>query len=253
MTPALGYDKAVQRSIPATVALFGLFAFVFLFVSGSKAQNSNASAAPGSGGHSFAGASVGTTSAGHSSITPPTGGITPPTGGVSPPTGSLTQVPTHNGNGQHPQHHSPYSNPGRNLAYPYPYLYGVAVPYAADDNPPDPNPEDDSDYQGGPTIFDRRGSGASSYIPPDQEATAAPSAASDSTELESPQDPTTLIFKDGHQIEVDNYAIVGQTLYDLTPGHPRKVALADLDLQATAKENDDHGVAFQLPSGAQAN
>ena len=61
------------------------------------------------------------------------------------------------------------------------------------------------------------------------------------------------MFKDGHQIEVDNYAIVSQTLYDLTRGHPRKIALADLDLPATQKQNDDHGVSFQLPPLAQAN
>jgi hypothetical protein len=68
-----------------------------------------------------------------------------------------------------------------------------------------------------------------------------------------PQPPTTLVFKDGRQLEVNNYAIVSQTLYDLTPGHPRKIALADLDLSATQKQNDDRGVLFQLPPSAQAN
>jgi hypothetical protein len=62
-----------------------------------------------------------------------------------------------------------------------------------------------------------------------------------------------LVFKDGHALEVDNYAIVSQTLYDLTPGHARKIALADLDLPATEKQNDDRGVTFQLPPIAQAN
>jgi len=62
-----------------------------------------------------------------------------------------------------------------------------------------------------------------------------------------------LIFKDGHQLEIENYAIVNQTLYDLTPGHRRKIALADLDLPATQKQNDDHGVPFDLPPQAQAN
>ncbi len=66
-------------------------------------------------------------------------------------------------------------------------------------------------------------------------------------------EPTLLVFKDGHQLEVGNYAIVGNTLFDLTPGHVRKVALADLDLDATRKQNDDHGVTFQLPPSQQAN
>ena len=61
-----------------------------------------------------------------------------------------------------------------------------------------------------------------------------------------------LVFKDGHQMEIQNYAVVGQTLYDLTSGRPRKISLADLDLPATEKLNDDRGVSFDLPSG-QAN
>jgi len=51
----------------------------------------------------------------------------------------------------------------------------------------------------------------------------------------------------GHQLEVQNYAVIGDLLYDLTPGHRRKVALAELDLTATATQNDDRGVVFQLP------
>src|SRR5262249_41841044 len=121
--------------------------------------------------------------------------------------------------------------------------------------------ENDAEYQGGPTVFDRRGNGASSYIPPAQNAPAPHAAAAamsdppeaDPAEPESTQDPTTLVFKDGHEIEVGNYAIVGHTLYDLTPGHPRKIALADLDLPATEKENDSHGISFQLPPTAVVN
>jgi hypothetical protein len=52
---------------------------------------------------------------------------------------------------------------------------------------------------------------------------------------------------------VGNYAIVGATLFDLNPGHSRKIALADLDVESTQKENDDHGVSFQLPPNSQAN
>jgi hypothetical protein len=62
-----------------------------------------------------------------------------------------------------------------------------------------------------------------------------------------------LVFKDGHKVEVSNYAIVGTTLFDLTPGHPRHIAVADIDLEATRKENDEHGIIFQLPPSLQAN
>jgi hypothetical protein len=62
-----------------------------------------------------------------------------------------------------------------------------------------------------------------------------------------------LVFKDGHQLEVANYAIVGSTLYDLTDGRRHKIALAELDLAATAKQNDDRGIDFQVPAAPEAN
>jgi hypothetical protein len=62
-----------------------------------------------------------------------------------------------------------------------------------------------------------------------------------------------LVFKDGHQLEVANYAIVGSTLYDLTGGRRQKIPLADLDLTATAKQNEDRGVDFRIPGASEAN
>jgi hypothetical protein len=78
--------------------------------------------------------------------------------------------------------------------------------------------------------------------------TSSDAAAAEPNSLEPPRPPTTLVFKDGHQLEIENYAIVNQTLYDLTPGHPRRITLADLDLPATEKQNDDRGITFQLPN-----
>ncbi len=49
------------------------------------------------------------------------------------------------------------------------------------------------------------------------------------------QPSTILVFKDGHQQEVSNYAIIGTTLYELNDGRSKKVQLADLDLTATVK------------------
>jgi len=136
----------------------------------------------------------------------------------------------------------------------------VPVPYAVDvPNADNSDDDQDANYQGGPTIFDRRGSGPDAYVPPSSTGPAhghdgeEGALAADFGLSEPSQHPTTLVFKDGHQIEVGNYAIVSQTLYDLTPGHPRRIALADLDLSATEKQNDDHGVVFQLPPSAQAN
>ena len=69
----------------------------------------------------------------------------------------------------------------------------------------------------------------------------------------SDQPDTVLIFKDGHQVEIANYAIVGTTLYELSDGRSVKVQIADLDLPATVKENDNRGIEFQLPAGAKLN
>ena len=52
------------------------------------------------------------------------------------------------------------------------------------------------------------------------------------------------------RLEVQNYAVIGDQLYDLTPGHRRKIALAELDVIATAKQNDDRGIDFELPISA---
>ena len=55
-----------------------------------------------------------------------------------------------------------------------------------------------------------------------------------------PGEPTVLVFRDGHQQEVTNYAIMGDTVYVFDKGH-KKIALADLDVPATIKANDDRG------------
>ncbi|HSZ62712.1 MAG TPA: hypothetical protein VK828_13000 [Terriglobales bacterium] len=64
----------------------------------------------------------------------------------------------------------------------------------------------------------------------------------------SVQPSTTLIFKDGHQADIINYAIVGDTLFEFADGRTRKIQLAGLDLPATQKANDDRGVDFQIPA-----
>ncbi len=251
MTFPLGYHSVVnrlsRRSIPASLALFAILLLALLVASTSSAQTS------GSSGFAHS-ASVAPPTA--SRVAPPTAFSAPPPTGVTvvhngfAPAGSngnhrFQHSPGNSHNGQHPSHHI-----ANGTAY-YPYVYAVPVPYAVDVSDADTSgDDDDAEYQGGPTVFDRRGSGPDSYIPPTSTGSDAAAAESDP---EPPQPPTTLVFKDGHQLEVNNYAIVSQTLYDLTPGHPRKIALADLDLPATQKQNDDHGVVFQLPPSSQAN
>jgi hypothetical protein len=58
---------------------------------------------------------------------------------------------------------------------------------------------------------------------------------------------TVLVFRDQHKQEIQNYAIVGQTLWNFSPQHTEKIPLVDLDLPATTKANDIRGVSFRLP------
>jgi hypothetical protein len=63
---------------------------------------------------------------------------------------------------------------------------------------------------------------------------------------EHPVNPTILVFRDGHKQEVSNYAIMGQVVY-VFDDHTKKIALAELDVPATVKANDDRGLEFKLP------
>ena len=58
---------------------------------------------------------------------------------------------------------------------------------------------------------------------------------------------TVLVYKDRHQVEVQNYAIVGKNLVWISGQLSKKIPLADLDLPATRKVNEDHGITFGPP------
>lgn len=75
----------------------------------------------------------------------------------------------------------------------------------------------------------------------------APAVAPEATVEAAPQPATVLVYKDGHTKEVQNYAILGDTLFDFTGSRSHKIQLADLDLSATRKTNDDRGIEFRIP------
>jgi hypothetical protein len=112
--------------------------------------------------------------------------------------------------------------------------------------------EDEQD-QGGPTVFDRSGSGTRRVrerIVEEEPALATPAVTAPPPEPVTPQPSTLLVFKDGHKSEVQNYAIVGEALFNLSEGRSYKILLADLDLTATRHANSERGVDFQLPPGS---
>jgi hypothetical protein len=57
---------------------------------------------------------------------------------------------------------------------------------------------------------------------------------------------TVLVFRDQHKQEIQNYAIVGQTVW-IFGQRTAKIPLSDLDLPATTKANDERGVDFRVP------
>jgi len=62
----------------------------------------------------------------------------------------------------------------------------------------------------------------------------------------APAVPTVLVFRDGHRVEIQNYAIIGQTLWVLDEKTSTKISISDLDLDATQKENRGRGLRFPL-------
>ena len=78
-----------------------------------------------------------------------------------------------------------------------------------------------------------------------------PQRAEQTSEPIARADPTVLIFRDQHQQEIQNYAIVGQTLWNFAPQHTQKIPLSDLDIPATSKANDERGVDFRVPGATE--
>jgi hypothetical protein len=242
MTNPLEYHISVRHSLSASILALSLVFGPAFLIKTSHAQINGAPASvtsQGFGGHSINGTPSSVTSLGPR-------GFSPQHSGVTFSSSSRSQVSNRHDPPRHGRHFSEFNTP---LLYAYP------VPYAVDEGATqDYSDESDTEYQGGPTILDRRGSGESSYVPPVKDDNSSytrdrtPAAPADPAPA---GDPTLLVFRDGHTLEVGNYAIVGSTLFDLTLGHSRKVPLSDLDLEATRKQNDDRGVIFQLPASLQ--
>ena len=241
------YHKPMRPLNSALVAFFSALGLTLFLVLPAVSQVNGPPASvtsPGFGGHPVNGTRSSVTSVGPQGYNPP---HQHPTRGTAPA----------NNGGDHHHHHNSNEAIG-------PVWYAVPVPYAVD-NPPvedqQADAEEPSDEQGGPTVFDRRGSGSQSYVPPvknpppahSAEPAPAPEEEAPAVDPDPPLAPTLFVFKDGRTLEVANYAILGQTIFDLTPGHRRKIALIDLDLDATRKQNDERGVIFQLPQGTHVN
>jgi hypothetical protein len=79
-----------------------------------------------------------------------------------------------------------------------------------------------------------------------RDSRGAPSAAPPLAAEEKPP-ATLLVYRDGHQVEVQAYAILGKTLWVFSNQMTRRVPLADLDLAATQRVNIERGIDFVAP------
>src|SRR5262249_2099404 len=66
--------------------------------------------------------------------------------------------------------------------------------------------------------------------------------------------PALLVYRDGHSEEVSSYSIIGEAIYPKSDywssgSWTRTIQIADLDIPATLKQNQQRGVKFNLPSG----
>ncbi len=159
------------------------------------------------------------------------------------------------GNFEHRRHHHFATG---YVPYYIPYYVDSSAYYAQ----PQPDAAAEPDPPA-PTVFEHRPTSAygpadrygEHYLdsreqrPRDRQPAPDDNAASAQPAAPSPEDPTVLVFRDGHRAEVTNYAIVGDTLYNLSgsPHVPRKVQIADLDLEATIRANDERGMDFAIP------
>lgn len=60
--------------------------------------------------------------------------------------------------------------------------------------------------------------------------------------------PTLLVFQDGRQIEARSYAVVGQTIWILSPQHAQKYQLSQLNVDETKRLNAERGLEFDIPA-----
>ena len=69
-----------------------------------------------------------------------------------------------------------------------------------------------------------------------------------------PMPAAVLVYRDGHSEEISSYSIIDRVMYTKSDYYSsgswtRTIQIADLDIPATLKQNQQRGVKFDLPSG----
>jgi hypothetical protein len=160
----------------------------------------------------------------------------------------VSAVPT-NGRGRNNGHGR---GRGGNNYYPVYVPYSVPVVVDQEASPEQAAAADDSEEPPAMTVFERRPMQAMVVpsAPMDESRVyhPAPNQAAPAPAEERMAPAIVLIYKDGHEREVQNYAIMGNYVYDIGSFVAQKIPIADLNVKATMKANDDRGVDFSLPA-----
>ena len=133
-----------------------------------------------------------------------------------------------------------------------PYQYPPPGPEPQAALPPTPALEESKEPLPSPLLLELHGDQwvqVNSFAPP----SAHTRQLSPSNQNPSPLPPAVLVFRDGHSEEVSSYSIIGPVIYTKSDywasgNWTRKIQIADLDLPATLKQNQERGVKFELPS-----
>ncbi len=203
-------------------------------------QGSHGSASAGSAGHASVSAS-----GSHGGTFGPGGRTSSP--GISNNGGRSGNPPGH------PRLPNAYP---RSFGYGYGYAYGAPymLPYDSEYDQLEGRgsldqgqPQEPPDNRVGPTIFEHNGRVSSAIADSRSVRPKAQENRAEESSSEPAGTPAVLVFRDGHQQEVENYAIAGNKLIVLGDDKTQKIELSDLDLGATAKANQERGVDFKLP------
>lgn len=144
--------------------------------------------------------------------------------------------------------------------YPIPYFYDSYDPYEVEYLPPEPprpepivqmktEPLPDPvllELHGGQWVKVANFSAASDHA-------VAMRRAEGRSPASKPLPPAILVFRDGHSEEVSSYSIIGPVIFTKTDywssgKWTRSIAIDELNIPATLRQNKARGVDFELPS-----
>ncbi len=168
-------------------------------------------------------------------------------GSFHPPHRGPVFVPRHGFNGRGFSHRNfyPYYNWYPSYAY-----YGGPL-WDWDDSSYDARFNDDYDGRNQTASEINRLSDEVQDLREEQEysrATARPAPAPQPAVQAKEDLPVVVVFLDRHIQEVRNYAVANEMLVVLDGNRHTKFPLADIDLAATMKLNDERGVDFEIPN-----